>query len=482
MKRRTTASSSFPIDAGRSPIDAGRRRVLLGGAGAALLAAGGCASTPAAPGFDTMPPVIFVHGNGDSAALWLTTLWYFEANGWPADRLRALNFPYPVARDEDDREQAGRSSATDQMLMLSVGVEGLMRTTGAPKVALVGNSRGGLTIRNFIESGGHPVVSHAVLGGTPNHGIWNDPSWRIGSEFNGAGAFLKRLNEPRGFDQREVHPDVKWMTLRSDKFDKYAQPDGRWIGQPGAPTNVGYDSPELRGAKNVVLPGRDHREVSFHREAFAHTFEFISGRKPATLELAPQKDVTLNGVVTGMGIRGQGNFPNNLPQAGVLVEVYEVDPASGARRGSGPVHSKRTDEGGEWGPFKARSDAYYEFVLATTEYAVTHIYRSPFPRSSNIVHMRLERLTAQADREAEAVVLMTRPRGYLGVGRDKMSFDGKSPPPNLNDDGMPGISQSRIRYAQLEARPIVAELNGERIAGRAWPAKQGHITLLEFHY
>jgi triacylglycerol esterase/lipase EstA (alpha/beta hydrolase family) len=38
--------------------------------------------------------------------------------------------------------------------------------TGAPKVALVGNSRGANTIRNYVKNGGGAsVVSHVVLGG-----------------------------------------------------------------------------------------------------------------------------------------------------------------------------------------------------------------------------------------------------------------------------------------------------------------------------
>jgi hypothetical protein len=32
----------------------------------------------------------------------------------------------------------------------------------------------------------------------------------------------------------------------------------------------------------VVLPGRDHREVSYHPEAFAAAFRFVTGRAPAT--------------------------------------------------------------------------------------------------------------------------------------------------------------------------------------------------------
>ena len=27
------------------------------------------------------PPIVFVHGNGDTAGLWLTTIWRFESNG-----------------------------------------------------------------------------------------------------------------------------------------------------------------------------------------------------------------------------------------------------------------------------------------------------------------------------------------------------------------------------------------------------------------
>lgn len=37
---------------------------------------------------DTIPPVLFVHGNGDSAALWITTLRRFESNGFPRDPRR----------------------------------------------------------------------------------------------------------------------------------------------------------------------------------------------------------------------------------------------------------------------------------------------------------------------------------------------------------------------------------------------------------
>jgi triacylglycerol lipase len=90
------------------------RRLFLGLVTAVLLVAG-CASTPSP---QEAPPIVFVHGNGDTAALWQTTVWRFESNGWPRDRLHAIDVPYPVARDDDSKAQAGRTSAAENMAYL----------------------------------------------------------------------------------------------------------------------------------------------------------------------------------------------------------------------------------------------------------------------------------------------------------------------------------------------------------------------------
>jgi triacylglycerol lipase len=73
----------------------------------------GCASPPVAQ----VPPIVFVHGNGDTAALWQTTLWRFESNGWPRERLHAIDMPYPLARDDDSKAQPGRSSTAEHMAL-----------------------------------------------------------------------------------------------------------------------------------------------------------------------------------------------------------------------------------------------------------------------------------------------------------------------------------------------------------------------------
>ena len=106
------------------------RRHLLGLATAsALLTA--CTTMPSSSA--DRPPIVFVHGNGDSAALWQTTIWRFESNGWPRERLFAFDQPYPLARDDDAVAQPGRSSSAESMAFLKAEVERVLKTTARPR-------------------------------------------------------------------------------------------------------------------------------------------------------------------------------------------------------------------------------------------------------------------------------------------------------------------------------------------------------------
>lgn len=440
-----------------------RRSLLL-----LLLALGGCALIPSGP--ENQPPIIFVHGNGDTAALWTTTLWRFESNGYDRARLHAIDFRNPLARSADAKPQALRSSTAEAMQELADKVEVVKRLTGQSKVVLVGNSRGGNAIRNYIRNGGGAAsVSHAILGGVPNHGVSDWEETRV-NEFNGKGPFLSQLNA----GPNEIVEGVRFMTIRSDNNDKYAQPDGRFLGKPGRPTGVGFDGPELKGAENVIIAKVDHRETSFSASAFAEMYRFITGHAPKQREILLENPVVLNGKVNGM----EGSVPTNLPVVGAKVEVYEVNRGSGSRRG-GPVHEKATAADGLWGPFTAQPGAYYEFVVTTPGHAVTHIYRSPFPRSSALVHLRPADL-AKADASAGSVVSITRPRGYFGHGRDVFTLDGKVPAGI--SEGVPAASAGKLLLPAGPLRAVPARFNDESIAVQNWPAREGHIVFAEFHY
>jgi hypothetical protein len=185
----------------------------------------------------------------------------------------------------------------------------------------------------------------------------------------------------------------------------------------------------------------------------------------------------LDGKVSGLGAGG----PTNLPLAGAQVAVYAVDAATGARRGAA-LSDKAVGADGRWGPIRTDAQTPLEFVISAPGHAITHIYRAPFARSSDIVHLRAERL-ADADRSAASVITLTRPRGYFGLPRDSISLDGQ-PAPGI-PPGVAGVSSSKLKLADGAGRPVVADYRtgdiAERIVGVAWPAKDNHLVLIELH-
>ncbi|MGE3349608.1 MAG: twin-arginine translocation pathway signal, partial [Ramlibacter sp.] len=362
-------------------------------------------------------------------------------------------------------------------------VDKVLATTGASRVVLISNSRGGYAVRNYIQNGGgDKTVSHAVLGGTPNHGVWSIKGFREGNEFAGTGPFLTALNAPKNGAGDEVTGPVRWLTIRSDSNDKYAQPDGLWIGAKGKPTGVSFAGPELRGATNVVIAGLDHRETSFSPAAFEAAWRFITGSAPATPQVIVAPTAVLNGKITGLGVdpldARTGSFGNNLPVPGASMTIYALDPATGERRGDA-VHHKTVGADGLWGPFAAQTSASYEFVVAAPGYATAHVYRSPFPRGSDIVHFRAERV-APADQGAAALLTFTRPRGYFDPQRDRMSLDGNTTLPGVLPGA--GVASAKLKLDDAAPRSVAAQFNGERIVGRVWPLAQQSVTLIELTY
>ena len=376
-------------------------------------------------------PVIFVHGNGDDATKWVPVIWLFESNGYPASRLFAVRLTDPAARREDSKPEAFRSSTIDQASELSAFVTRVLLETKAKKVALVGSSRGGMTIRNYLKNaGGAVVVSHAVLCGTPNHGVMATDT-NLDMEFNGKGYFLRHLNEGS-----ELVQGVQFLTIRSDKNDKYAQP------------NVGYDGPELKGAENVVLPGLDHREVAFHPLAFAETFTFLTGEKPKYLKPLTEATPKLSGLVTSFA----GMAPTNRPQAGVKLSVFALKPGTSERDGDAG-YSVTTNETGTWGPLVVQPDLTYEFRLEKDGRAVSY-FMSGLARSTGLLNFRFVPGSAKG-------LTIHRPQGYLSKGRDAVMMNDK-----LVEELTEGVP-TRDSVMVMAQGGVKVELRGETVYARA---------------
>ena len=420
-----------------------------------------CTTATAQP---ARPPIIFVHGNGDTAGLWLTTFWRFEANGYPRDRLFALDLRYPQARNVDATPQAGRSSSTDVRDQLAAEVTRVRALTGADKVILVAQSRGGNTVRNYLKNGGGAAfTSLAVLCGAVNHGVIVSDKFLLGSEFNGAGPFMRDLNSTPG----EVVAGVRFVTIRSTADDKYAQPDGAYLGLRGTPTEVGFAGPALQGAENIAIDHLDHRETGFGAAAFPALFKAVTGQAPQTLipTVAPQ--VVLNGKLTGF----EADAPSNIAIPGATVTVWRV--VAGQRQGT-PLRQTTIAADGLWGPVTVAPTDTLEFAIAAPGYPTTHIFRSPFPRSSDIVHLRPQPF-GKDDAAATAVVYMSRPRGYFGIGRDTITLNGSQP-----SDIAPGVpTNSTTRVVVAAGTPVVGRFNAETITAASFPAADQQVSVIE---
>jgi pimeloyl-ACP methyl ester carboxylesterase len=427
------------------------------------------------------PTILFVHGAEDDATAWYTVFWRFESNGYDPKRLFAMDFTNPIpARPQDyGKLHPGRSTWAEQLIELAARVAEVKRATGEEKLVLVTHSRGGNAVRSYIKNAnGLANVSMAVLCASGCHGIVaNDAPEYMLAESNGAGYFLRQLNH----GPTEATEGVRFLTIRSDRNDKYFQPilapDLPYAhGRADVPSNIGYDSPELTGATNIVLAGIDHKEAARSPLAFREIYRFIAGKDPERLDIVPETAPVLDGRVTGLAKNG---FPTNLPLEGASVEIFAVSPTTGERQG-GSAHRQTTGSDGRWGPFAASPSAYYEFVLTAPGYPVQHSYRMPFPRSSAILNLR-PRSFAQADKGAAgSAITVVRRNGNLARDRDRVLIDGRVPP--ALGGSPPAENEVSLNLDADAARAVPVVVNDEQLAVRTWLAQDNHIVVAEFHY
>jgi pimeloyl-ACP methyl ester carboxylesterase len=416
------------------------------------------------------PPLVFVHGNGDHAGLWDTTIWRFETNGYRADRLFAVDLPHPLGGARYNVPERNRSTPEEQTAALAAFVTRVMLQTGEKKVVLVGSSRGGMTIRNYLRFGGGAAhVSHAILSGAPNHGVFALPTLQPESEFNGAAPYLRALN-----DSSEVVDGVRFLTIRSDNNDKFAQADGAALGMAGVATGVDARGPALRGAADVVLNGADHREVAFSDRAFAAMYEFMTGVAPRTRAIAADSVAILSGLISGTDNGG----PTNTPLVGATIQVFAVDSTTGARVG-GALHSETTNFSGRWGPFRASPTQFHEFVLTAPDSSTLyHVFRSPIPRSSRYINFRIPNVPAP--RGDSTQVSLVRPRGYLGAGRDTVLVNGA--PARGIPPGVATVDRVGAWWSANTPQSITFRFNGETIVVQTRPNDPRRVIVAEIQH
>ncbi|TDC61907.1 alpha/beta hydrolase, partial [Actinomadura sp. GC306] len=223
---------------------------------------------------------------------------------------------------------------------------------------------------------------------------------------------------------------------------------------------------EVTGAENVYFSGQAHTQVVTSPETFAQFFEFFNERKPRTTRIVPQRHIALSGRAV--------LFPSNEGAAGARLEIYRVNPLTGARLTQRPLASYTLPEDGAWGPFKGRGDAHYEFAVVWDESSVHHLYSQPFRRSNGLVRLLTSRpgeglsgLVETGDRHA-ALTISRQKEWWGDQGRegDALYINGRQV---LNEANAPRTKRAIGIFAFDAGRDRVTDLSAPLPAFFATP-------------
>ncbi|WP_165988528.1 alpha/beta hydrolase [Streptomyces sp. YIM 98790] len=173
---------------------------------------------------------------------------------------------------------------------------------------------------------------------------------------------------------------------RAAEVRRYVNLDGRSADAPpgGVPTLALWGSLQpngsIGGAVNIHQPDKGHTETATSAEGFAHIHRFLRGREPLTTRVLPQPPglVRIEGKVV--------SFPQNTGLAGRL-EVWRVDPATGARQGHRPRHAVRVGADGSFGPLPVHGLLRYELAFVREGERTSHFYTEPFERSDRFLRL-----------------------------------------------------------------------------------------------
>ena len=193
-------------------------------------------------------------------------------------------------------------------------------------------------------------------------------------------------------------PGTAFLTLRSDGIDKYAQADGRFVGKPGTPTGVTVGRSRAEG-----------RDQSRARRGRSSRDRISSARVPRDLQIhrRPRAGADRDRAGSGGQIErardGHARRRSDQSSGGGRDRSKCIaSPPTPANASAAPIHTSQTGADGRWGPAQVDPSWYLEIVLTSPGSTTTHFYRSPFPRSSDIVHLRAARAARSRPMRAPA--------------------------------------------------------------------------------
>ncbi len=137
------------------------------------------------------------------------------------------------------------------------------------------------------------------------------------------------------------------------------------------------------GGNNIRLSPQTHVQVATSAESFAAQYEFFVGEEPETTLVLPEPPGTVT--ISGRAVE----FPQNIGTPGAMLEIWEVDTSTGARKDAEPHAVLPLADDGSWGPVSVNGQQHYELFVLREGFLGHHFYFQPWSRSTSMVRMNL---------------------------------------------------------------------------------------------
>jgi hypothetical protein len=291
-------------------------------------------------------PVIFVHGGSGSGSQFESQALRFESNGYSHEWIAVLEYDSSSAFDSQTRK-VNQPFMDELWNRLDALIAQLEQETGATQVDILGHSLGTTVMQGYINSSAERAkkLAHYVNidGGVAN-----------------------------ALPGTAVGVPVPTLAL--------------WAGRPVTPSSgTAPTGPrQIVGALNVTIPDVTHVQCATSPLSFVEMYKFFTGFAPRTSNVIPQ-DGSIE--LAGRAVI----FPQNVGAAGVTLQIWRVDRATGHRVTSSPDAVYAIDESGNWGPFHGYSGQAYEFNLVRGGGEPDHpTYFEPFVRSDYLIRLNTQ--------------------------------------------------------------------------------------------
>jgi hypothetical protein len=141
-------------------------------------------------------------------------------------------------------------------------------------------------------------------------------------------------------------------------------------------------------AHNIQFADQGHTQSVTSPESFVAQYRFLTGQEPKTSMVLPEPpgEVTIAGRAL--------NFPANTGIAGATVQLWKVNPATGARTTDEPLAETVVDASGDFGPWPVNGLHRYEIsvirqIPETADVTTQHFYYEPWIRDNHMIRLNL---------------------------------------------------------------------------------------------